>query len=246
MIGQGSSQCPTIERRGRRIASLAMPIKITYFNIEGAAEPVRLALAATGQDFEDVRINFEEWQTLKPTTKFGALPLMEIDGKVFAQSAAMLRYVGKSFADSKLYPQEGEAFMKVEEAIGLVDDFNRAWTPCMMIGMRPQTLGYPEDFSKTDDGQAKVKELREGFVKNSMPTFMQHFTRMLEENQGFLVGGKLSIADLYLLPALRRYQKGFIDHVPTTALDEYTSIIDYIKRVMAVPEVAVWYAKAAS
>ena len=34
---------------------------LTYFNIEGLAEKVRLAFLLTGTDFEDKRINGEEW-----------------------------------------------------------------------------------------------------------------------------------------------------------------------------------------
>ena len=67
-------------------------IKLTYFNIEAAAEPTRLALALAGQKYEDDRIEFKDWPTLKPKTPYGALPLMVIDnGPVKTQSMAMLR-----------------------------------------------------------------------------------------------------------------------------------------------------------
>jgi hypothetical protein len=35
--------------------------KLTYFNIAGAAEKVRLAFVLAGIEFEDHRIAFDEW-----------------------------------------------------------------------------------------------------------------------------------------------------------------------------------------
>lgn len=71
-------------------------IKLSYFNIEGSAEKVRLALVAQGIPFEDQRITFPEWAEVKSTAKFGQVPLMYInDGNAIGQSYAMLRYVGR-------------------------------------------------------------------------------------------------------------------------------------------------------
>ena len=54
-------------------------IKLTYFDIEGAAEPVRLALALAGKEYEDDRVKFPDWKDLKPKTPYGQLPVMTID-----------------------------------------------------------------------------------------------------------------------------------------------------------------------
>jgi hypothetical protein len=42
-----------------------MSIKLTYFNIQGAAEKIRLALALKGIPFEDERLNKDQWNALK-------------------------------------------------------------------------------------------------------------------------------------------------------------------------------------
>ena len=39
--------------------------KLTYFNLKARAEPIRLALAAAGVQYEDVRIKFEDWPKIK-------------------------------------------------------------------------------------------------------------------------------------------------------------------------------------
>merc|ERR1712107_289537 len=65
--------------------------KLTYFNLEAAAEKVRLAFVVNGIDFEDNRIDFATWGALKPQTPWGQLPILEVDGRNWTQSYAMLR-----------------------------------------------------------------------------------------------------------------------------------------------------------
>ena len=45
-------------------------IKLTYFNGKGRTEPARLILAYAGVDYEDNRIEFEDWPKLKPRKIF--------------------------------------------------------------------------------------------------------------------------------------------------------------------------------
>ena len=65
----------------RRASVSARAIKITYFNLQGAAEPVRLALTLTGTALEDERLTFDAWQSRKACAKYGQLPIMTIDGE---------------------------------------------------------------------------------------------------------------------------------------------------------------------
>lgn len=70
-----------------------MTYKLTYFDIQGVAEKVRLAFVLSGTPFEDERVSFAQWGEMKSCTKFGQLPLLSIDGgEHVAQSGAMLRY----------------------------------------------------------------------------------------------------------------------------------------------------------
>eukprot|EP00959_Pyramimonas_sp_CCMP1952_P282117 5896887-Pyramimonas_sp.AAC.3 len=84
-----------------------MKVKVTYFNIEAVAEKLRLALSMTNTPFEDERVDFKDWQGMKPDVKFNQLPVLEVDGEKMYQSSAQLRFLGK-LGDGSLYPQVGK------------------------------------------------------------------------------------------------------------------------------------------
>ena len=111
-------------------------LSLHYFSIEGVAEQVRITLSVAGIPFEDVRVPFSEWQTKKPTTKYGQLPEMILpNGQLITESMAMLRLAGEADPEGKLYPADDVGMrLRIEEALGLTADLARAWNPCLYIG----------------------------------------------------------------------------------------------------------------
>eukprot|EP00667_Euglena_gracilis_P021222 EG_transcript_23191 len=207
-------------------------VSLTYFPLEGLGEKVRLALILAGIPFDDKRVSFADWPKLKPTVKYGVLPVMTMDGKEIYQSEAMLRYIGRLHPN--LYP--ADKVLAIDEAIGLINDFYRAMSPMFAIVMRPATLGYPEDFPKTEEGQAASKAMRERFVATDLPQFLGYFEALLE-GHSFAAGDEPTIADCMLIPALRNVISGQLNHVPTTCLDGHPKIKAYIDRFLAIPVV---------
>ena len=54
-------------------------LTLTYFDIAAApGEKVRLALKLAGVPFTDNRIKFPDWGALKPKTKYGQMPFVEV------------------------------------------------------------------------------------------------------------------------------------------------------------------------
>jgi len=214
-------------------------IKLTYFDIEGVAEPIRLAFALADVEFEDDRINFSQWSELKPKTPHGTLPMMTIDdGPAIVQSQAMLRYAASLDKTDSLYP--ADKMLEVEQAIGLLGDFTRAWQPNLYLAMRPHLFGYPEGYSKTEEGQAKIKEMRENFVANELPKWLGYLSDMIDANGGtFLCGGdKPTIADCMAVATIRSYTKGHVDHVDVDCVAKSNpKIAAYVERFCALPEV---------
>jgi glutathione S-transferase len=59
-----------------------------------------LAFVYAGQEFEDHRIQFSEWEQLKPRTPFGSLPVLETTDQqgnkhTLAQSLSIARFLGR-------------------------------------------------------------------------------------------------------------------------------------------------------
>ena len=216
-------------------------IVLKYFPIMGAAERVRLALWLGGIAFDDVRVPHADWAELKGQTPFGQLPVMSIDGGPYiAQSNAMLQYAGA--LAPKLCP--ADQFLEVQEAIGLVDDFERSWRPCVGLALEPEMSGYgiasaTASFIKgSPELLETIKALREAFLAHEMPRYCGFFSTMIEETGGpFLCGVEPTLADCCLVPVLERYTLGFIDHVPKDALDAYPVMARYLDVFKDLPQV---------
>jgi glutathione S-transferase len=208
-------------------------IKLTYFDIEGAAEPTRLALTLSGTPFEDVRVKFPDWAALKPTTPYGQLPLFQVDNDpVRTQSMAMLRWVGTTLSDT-LYP--ADKLLDVEEALGVVEDMEKSWQPAFYMGMRPANFGRPDGFQNTDEGKAVVQEMREQWIQTKLSVHVEYLENLLKKNNGKWLASTdaPTIADCKAIVFLRALTRGHVDFVPADCLDKHAVIVDYIKRFCA-------------
>jgi glutathione S-transferase len=70
--------------------------KLTYFDFYGRAEITRLVFAAGNIEYEDHRVQFEDWAEFKKTMPTEKVPVLEIDGKhALVQSIAIARFAAK-------------------------------------------------------------------------------------------------------------------------------------------------------
>jgi len=223
-------------------STMTSKIQLTYFNIEGVAEKVRLAFKIGGIEFEDKRINFTEWTAIKPTTPFGQLPIMHVDGcDPIAQSGAMLRMAGKL---SKLYPDDAMQAVKVDEIVGLQEDLSAKIGVTIYVGMRPETYGYPTDMPQ-EEKSALQKKLRDPMC--AADGDLCKMLKMVEDKlaktgTGYFVGDKPTIADCAFLPVCRQLRSGRMDFIPTDILDKYPKIVEFEAKMMALPAVKSHYA----
>merc|ERR1711963_698295 len=104
---------------------MGMPnVKLTYFNLRGRGEPCRILLAYGGIKYEDERIPppwdpATNWTTLKPTTAFGILPILNWDGEEIRQSMACARFVAKEVG---LAGKTNLEQAQVDEIVDVVQD----------------------------------------------------------------------------------------------------------------------------
>jgi prostaglandin-H2 D-isomerase / glutathione transferase len=200
-------------------------LKLTYFDFHGGrGEPARLALSIGGIEFEDDRVPFSDWERRKPDTPFGALPLLEKDGQVLAQSNAINRYVGKLI---DLYPSDPWQAALCDETMEAVED---------MASMIVATLSLPEEEKK-----ARRKQLAEG----PLPFYLKRLERRLEERGGeCFAADRLSVADLKVFVWIRRLKSGNLDHVPTDLVDRIAPLlVQHYERIKNEPGVKAYYAR---
>jgi len=218
-------------------------LTLTYFDIQGVGEKVRLALSLGKVPFDDARVQFGEWAELKPKTPYGQLPTLSIDGAApIAQSDAMLRYAGRlaTARGVPLYPDD--KLLEVDEAMGLVADLQRDWRMPVYIGIDPTKFGHEPEFKGTDEHQALVKKLRGAFMEKDFPKYMGFLEARLEATGAFLVeGGAPTIADCELVPLLNRFASGGVDYVDAGCVKAHPVVQAYVDRFMALPEVKSYY-----
>jgi prostaglandin-H2 D-isomerase / glutathione transferase len=174
-------------------------IKLTYFDFDGGrGEAARITLAGRKIAFEDDRISFQQLGELKAkkTLPFGAVPVIEIDGTIIAQSNAINRYVGK-LAD--LYPKDSLAALYCDEAMDTVED---------AISKFVLTFGIED--------QEELKAKREALIAGPFTTVLTGLERQLSSRGGkFFDGSSFSVADIVVFVWLKGLRKGHIDYVPT-------------------------------
>jgi len=71
--------------------------KLIYLPVQGRAQAIRYLLASKGVEYEDSRLPYDEWMTIKAAGTYGTsqLPIwVGDDGKWYNQSIAILKLVG--------------------------------------------------------------------------------------------------------------------------------------------------------
>ncbi len=94
-------------------------LELIYFNIAGKAEAVRLACHYADIPLVDTRFNSrDDFIAMKESGKlpYGQVPVLIVNDKdVIAQSAAIMRYVGR--LNPRLYPQDPLVAAKIDSLL---------------------------------------------------------------------------------------------------------------------------------
>jgi len=196
--------------------------KLTYFNVRARAELTRLIFAASGVQYEDIRLDSAEWAELKPTAPFGQLPILEVDGVKICQSATLARLLARRFNLA------GKTDLDQARADMLIDCYEDTIKPALSFF-----------WDKDEEKKAAAKQK---FLEEQLPVSLDHLEKLLKGNNGgdgFLVGDELTWADL-----------GF--HVLFGWLQVFGADGEITKRpkldalrhrIEAVPKIAEWLAK---
>jgi glutathione S-transferase len=212
----------TIQTSSARSPDMAK-LKLIYFDFHGGrGEPARLALSIGGIAFEDDRIPPSDWERLKANTPFGALPVIEVDGQVVAQSNAINRYVGKLV---DLYPSDPWQATLCDEAMEAVEDITSKIV---------ETLFLPDEQKKAQ---------RQKLVDGPIPFYLTRLQQRLEAHGGqYFAADRLSVADLKVFVWMRHLRSGALDHISTDLSDRVApKLVAHYERVKNDPRVKAYY-----
>ncbi|XP_067008300.2 glutathione S-transferase [Anabrus simplex] len=199
---------------------MAPKYSVTYFDVKGLAEPIRYVLAYAGVEFEDKRLNYDSWNDVKSSMPFQKLPFLEEDGKVCNQSSAICRYLARKYG--LMGNSEWEA-MLVDAAVDTITD------------LRIDLGKY--HFEQVEEAKAKHKESLE---KEKLPYYLSTLEDMVKKNGGYLVGGKVTWADLHFA-SLNNLFSMLWDKKPIT--DNYPHLKALVDKVENLPKIKEWIDK---
>jgi glutathione S-transferase len=199
-------------------------IVLTYFDFDGSrGEAARLAMHLGGIAFEDKRIARNDWASVRDQYPFQTLPVLEVDGRMIAQSNAINRYVGKL---AGLYPKDDWQAAIADEVMDAVEDI---------------TTRIGGTFAL--EGEAK-KKAREALASGPIARFLRQFDARLEAGGGeWFVEKRLTVADLKCYLLARWLKSGALDHIPADIVDRHAPLVAaHLERVKNHPKIAAYYA----
>jgi glutathione S-transferase len=157
-------------------------MKLHYFDGYGKGDMIRMALHTAKQEFEDVRYSQEQWAVEKATGhyEFGQVPAMEMDGKFYGQSCAILRYHGKKHG---FYSEDPYTAWRMDSYIDSIMD--------IMNGFYKFAFEQNEEKKKAD---------AETYFTTIFPAWMNVIEKRFAANDSphHAVGDKVTIADFAL------------------------------------------------
>jgi len=204
--------------------------KLTYFNLRARGEIIRMLFALGETAYEDERIEIQDWPAKKATlnTLFGQLPLLTIDGVVYAQSMPIARYLAEKFGYAGKTDLDK---LRADMVVHYCEDFVMAMVKMNLI------------FEKDD----KIKaEKSAKFEKEELNKYLENLETILKQNKGgdgFYCGDSITWADVAVFMHITSYIKshGCIDVTPH--LTKYPKLTALVQKVKTNPKIAAWIAK---
>jgi glutathione S-transferase len=192
---------------------------LTYFDIRGRAETVRLILEEAAAPYRERRVTVQEWPALKPDLLFGQLPIYEEDGEQILQSQAIIRHLARRHG---LYGRDERERTRCDVVAESVNDAQ----------FQIMTWFWSPEFH----AQCAAWE------KDALPDRLARLQQLLKQNgggDGFWVGSALTFADLlawHYLDCVRAFSP------PTLA--RFAKLLAFKQRIETRPRIAQYLASS--
>ncbi|XP_026295805.1 uncharacterized protein LOC552283 [Apis mellifera] len=192
--------------------------KLTYFPVKGLGEPIRFLLSYAGISFEDERFDRDDWPKIKPTTPFGQVPVLDVDGKKIAQSVAISRYLAKK---SGLAGKDDWEALEIDSIVDTIHD----------VRARLAAFHYEEN--------EEIKAAKRKIADEVVPYYLERLDAQVKNNGGYFVGGALSWADLSFVALLDylNFMNG------SDLIEKYDNLKQLKEKVLNLPAIKSWLDK---
>ncbi|XP_072391076.1 glutathione S-transferase-like isoform X1 [Diabrotica undecimpunctata] len=194
---------------------MAHTYKLTYFDITGKAEPIRLLLSYGEIPFEDKRVEFGEWPKIKPTTPLGQVPVLEVDGKAIPQSTAICRYLASIL---KLDGKDAKENLALDVALETLFDLQKLGTE----------IKYENDAAKKNEKVEKLKQV--------LPVYFGKLDEYAKKHNGYVAYDRISWADILFVCVY----EVLVNAVGKEAVAAYPSLQQVKKNVLAAKGINKW------
>ncbi|XP_072745803.1 uncharacterized protein [Anoplolepis gracilipes] len=192
--------------------------KLTYFPAKAMAEPIRFLFSYGGTEFIDDRFNLEDWLKIKPTTPFGQVPVLEVDGKKIAQSTAISRYLAKQYG---LAGKDDWESLEIDSIVDTIHD------------LRIKIAAYHYESNEM------AKEEKFKHAKETVPYYLERLNAQVQKNGGYFVGGALTWADLTFVALL-----DYLNYMSQeNIIEKYENLKQLKQKVEKIPAIKSWIEK---
>ncbi|KAJ0400713.1 hypothetical protein P43SY_000618 [Pythium insidiosum] len=202
-----------------------MAHRLQYFPLRSRGELIRLMYAYGGLPLEEVTIPLgRAYASIKPTLPFAQLPVMEIEGKRYAQSVAIARYAAKRVG---LYPLDDHlAALEVDMIVDAVQDI-----------VNPIIKGYflERDAALREKNVMKLNKYRLPEVLGGIQTRVPSDAT---PDRPYFLGQKMSLADVAVFDVIENYLIPEKDVFPIDFTEAYPKLLDIVERVKREPAIA--------
>jgi len=165
--------------------------------------------------FEDVRVAQHDWPSIKPTTRFGKLPELEINGDKLAQSMTIARYLADKFG---LGGKDEWQRAKIDEIADLQKDLAQELSVYVgtALGMRD------------GDKSALRKEIYLPAVNRIFPVYVRG---LKESGSGFLTSSGPTWIDFFVEEYLVT-----LHGIEKKLFKKYPELETFANRIQSVPQ----------
>lgn len=177
----------------------------------------------TREDFNQKKVSGE--------LPFGQVPALKVaDGTIIAQSAAIMRLIGK--LSLNLYPNDD--FIEAAKIDAIIDA-----EVDLFMGLTVSKYSSRFGFGFLDSKSELRSDVRKSLNDEILPKHLFNLERTIDEEVGPWLAGRSepSIADFIVGPRIKALTSGNIDGVSEHLLDGFPKLTNLVKSLYSLPSV---------